>query len=89
MFKQITNFEEFNIFVGSEQDLEYKEKTLEFRLDEISVEYTLENYLEYSDTHQFVNKILDKLNNTDVYIISKNTKNFVEFWIREMVLYLK
>lgn len=85
MFKQITNFESFNIFVGNQDDLKFKEETNEFSINDVIIK-VLE--LRNLSSDIFVTNVLDKVNDKDVYIVSNDKGKFIEFWFRGMIKYL-
>lgn len=87
MFKQITNFENFNIFVGDKNDLKIKKIIKKTEINDLIIEYQNDNIDEDTSEIFFLN-ILDNVNQKDVYVISKSKKEFMDFWLKGMIRYL-
>lgn len=95
MFKQITCFEKFNIFVGNDEDLltQKSEDENQSHLKGLENNYIRYNTLDPEiDTNIAINLIVNNafslVHKGNVYIITNSKENFINSWVKDLISYL-
>ena len=78
MFKQITNFENFNIFLGEKEDLILEQNNDKFSQQENLIEYVIEKEINRKNMEEIINKSFAEINGKNIYIITKSKKEFLD-----------
>ncbi len=93
MFKQITCFDKFNIFVGNDEDLLMQKYDDENNLKGLENNYirynTLGSEMETNTTiNLIVNDAFSLVNKGNVYIITNSKESFINSWVKGLITYL-
>lgn len=89
MFKQITNLQNFNIFLGEENDLLTRNKENGHFQEESIVEYITETEINETIVETIINKSFSYIDAKNIYIITDSKQKFLEIWIQNLVSFLK